>query len=240
MTIKDFERLRGDLDDLQQLRRGHVRISSMEGAVPGLLYGAIREFEKKYPGITFEIVIGGSETQVGALVREECDLSIAFNTSPHPEIAIESSFADPVCAIVHPSHAFARRRTLRLADLVSQRIAMLDRTFVTRTLMESALASEGLTLPAVITINHIGHAVTYAATNMGIAFAPWHIVQNQVKAGLLKAIPMQHPILGSSKTSLCRHRTRPTTRPALAFIDVLRKHFAAIGAGGHQRTSRIR
>src|SRR5487761_2048290 len=37
-TLRDFDRLRSDLDDLQNLRRGVVRISSMEGAVSGLLY----------------------------------------------------------------------------------------------------------------------------------------------------------------------------------------------------------
>ena len=200
----------------------------MEGAVPGLLFGAIQDFQRDYPGITFEIAIGGSETQVGALVREECDISIAFNIPPHPEVAIESSFADPVCAIVHPSHPFARRRRLRLAELAGQRIAMLDRTFVTRTLIESALASEGLALSATVTINHIGHAITYAMANMGITFAPWHIVHEQVTAGRLQAIPLQHPILEESKTSLCRHRSRPPTRPAQAFLDVLRKHFAEV------------
>ena len=239
MTIKDFERLRGDLDDLQQLRRGNVRISSMEGAVPGLLFGAIWEFEKDYPGTMFEIVIGGSETQVAALVREECDISITFNIPPHPEITIESSFADPVCAIVHPNHPFARRRTLRLAELTGQRIVMLDRSFVTRTLLETALASEGLTMPAAITINHIGHAITYVVAKMGMTFVPRHIVQNEVNAGLLKAIPLQHPILEGSKTSLCRHRSRPPTRPAQAFFDVLHKRFAAIAAR-HRRTSRAR
>jgi DNA-binding transcriptional LysR family regulator len=210
----------------------------MEGAVPGLLYGAIREFQADYPGITFEIAIGGSETQLAALVREECDMSIAFNIPPHPEVAIESFFSDPVCAIVHPTHPFARRRTLRLSELVGQRVAMLDRTFVTRTLIESALASEGLTMPATLTINHIGHAVNFAIANMGVTFTPWHIVHTQVDAGLLKAIPLQNPILESSKTSLGRHRSRPAPPPAQAFLEVLRRHFETLAASRRRRRAR--
>lgn len=202
----------------------------MEGAVSGLVYGAVREFARDYPGITFEIAIGGSETQIGALVREDCELSVAFNVPPHPEVTVENSFSDPVCVIAHPSNNLARRRSLRLTDLRGQRVAMLDRTFTTRSLLDSALADSGLTLPATVTINHIGHAIAFASSNMGIAFVPRHIVDEQVKAGVLKAIPLHHATLEGSHTSLCRHRARPLTKPAEAFLRVLQRRFDAIKA----------
>ena len=227
-TIRDFERLRSDLDDLQQLRRGNVRISCMEGTVSGLLYRAIREFARDYPGITYEIEVGGSEVQVFALAREDFDLSIAFNPAPHQEVTLEHVVRDPVCAIVHPSHPLARRRSVKLAELRGQRIAMLDQTFVTRTLLDAAAAAEGITIPATLTLNHIGHAISFARQRMGVSFVPRHIVQDDEEAGALKRVPIEHPLLLNARTALCRHNSRPLTRPAQAFLAVLKRHFVAL------------
>jgi len=227
-TQRDFDRLRSDLDDLQNLRRGVVRISSMEGAVSGLVYRAMREFSGEFPGINYEVVVGGSEVQVVALAREEFDLSIAFNPPPHKDVTLEHVMSDPVCAILHPSHPLAAKRALKLADLADQRIALLDHTFVTRTLLDSAAASEGVLIPATLTINHIGHAINYARQRMGISFAPRHIVQDEVDSGALKALPVDHPLLSSARTVLCRHKHRTPTRAAQAFLTLLKKHFQAL------------
>jgi DNA-binding transcriptional LysR family regulator len=155
---------------------------------------------------------------------------VAFNIPPHQDVAIECSIRDPVCVIVHPGHPLAKRRSLRLQDLAAQRIAMLGSTFKTRTLVDTALATEGISLSATVTINHIGHAINFAQTKMGVTFAPRHIVQRQVEEGLLRAIPLQHSILANSRTAVCRHRSRKLTRPAQAFLDVLHRHFLEIGA----------
>lgn len=136
--------------------------------------------------------------------------------------------SDPVCAIVHPRHPLAAKRALKLVDLADQRIAMLDTTFVTRTLLDSAAATEGVTIPVTLTINHIGHAINFARQRMGVSFAPRHIIQDDVESGALKAIPIDHPLLASARTVLCRHKSRVPTRPAQAFLSLLKKHFLAL------------
>lgn len=237
-TLRDFDRLRSDLDDLQNLRRGVVRISSMEGAVSGLLYGAVREFSREYPGITYEIVVGGSEVQLGAVAREECDLALAYNPPPHKDVVLDHEMTDPVCVILHPRHPLAGKRTLRLEELAGERIAMLDPTFTTRSLLDAAAATEGLTIPATLAINHIGHAINFARQRMGVSFAPRHIVQDDVDSGSLKAIPIDHPLLSTARTAICRHKSRRLTRPAEAFLKLLRKHFLALERRAGRRRQR--
>ncbi|HEX7743289.1 MAG TPA: substrate-binding domain-containing protein, partial [Sphingobium sp.] len=116
-TLRDFQRLRANLDDLQQLRRGAVRLSSMELGVPGVMLSAVRTFTYEHPNITFEIVVAGSELQIIALAQQEFDLGLVFDPPPHPDVVVECAVSYPICAIVHPEHELANYQTLVLVDL---------------------------------------------------------------------------------------------------------------------------
>src|SRR6202048_2472257 len=55
------ERLRSEIDALQGLRRGNVRIATVESLMTGLLPDAIDKFRAQHPGITFEVMMSGSD-----------------------------------------------------------------------------------------------------------------------------------------------------------------------------------
>jgi DNA-binding transcriptional LysR family regulator len=130
-TVRDFDRLQSEIDDLQQLRRGLVRICCVE-AVAGLLYRTVEEFGRDYPGIIYEVRVAGSVKALAALAREECDIAITFEPEPHHDVAEVQGFRDPIVAIMHPTHPLASRTKLKLRDLSNQRVALLDDSQFTR------------------------------------------------------------------------------------------------------------
>jgi DNA-binding transcriptional LysR family regulator len=229
-TLKSFERLRSDLDDLQQLRRGTVSISSMEGAVPTVLYPAMRAFTRDHPQISFEVVCGGTEAQLTALCRGECDVSIIFDPPPNPEVLVECAVDDPICAIIHAGHPLASRQSLSLADLAGERLALVDQGFVTRTRLDRAASRDRVQLPAVLTVNHALHTIAFVRQKMGITFAPRHIVLDDVTGGGLVAVPIKNPVLSRTRTALCRHSSRPLSRAAQAFLLVLKEQLIQLAA----------
>src|ERR1700686_5161665 len=54
------ERLRSEIDALQGLRRGNVRIATVESLTTGLLPDTIDKFRALPPGVTFEVMLSGS------------------------------------------------------------------------------------------------------------------------------------------------------------------------------------
>jgi DNA-binding transcriptional LysR family regulator len=69
-TVRDFERLHSEIDDLQKLRRGTVRIFSVEPTVASVVYRAMAEFARSYPGITYEVQVAGGIRAIAALAAE--------------------------------------------------------------------------------------------------------------------------------------------------------------------------
>jgi DNA-binding transcriptional LysR family regulator len=227
-TVRDFERLQSEIDDLQQLRRGFVRIFSVEATVAGLLYRTVRDFRRDYPGITYEIHVAGSVKALAALAREECDIAITFEPEPHNDVAEVQAFRDPIVAIMHPKHPLASRAKLKLRDLADQRVALLDDTHVTRILLDKALALEGVSVQSVLTVTQVSLAVAFARTERALTFAPRHIVRDDVKAGVLKTALIDYPSLLSTRFVLCRHKSRAPTLPAQAFLIALQRQFTAL------------
>jgi DNA-binding transcriptional LysR family regulator len=237
-TLRDFDRLHSEIDDLQSLRRGVVKIFSVEAPVAGLLYRTVEEFGRDYPGITYEVRVMGSVKALAALAQEECDIAITFEPEPHNDVAEVQAFRDPIVAIMLPTHPLAARAKLKLRELAAHPVALLDNTHATRMLMDKALAIEGVSLQSVLTVTQVSLAVAFARTGLALTFAPRHIVREDVKAGVLKTALIDYPSLLSTRFVLCRHKSRAPTLPAQAFLLALQRQFTALNADEHKGRSR--
>jgi len=234
-TVRDFERLHSEIDDLQQLRRGTVRIISVEATVNSVVYRTMTEFARAFPGITYEVQVTGGIRAIAALANEECDIAISFEPPPHRDVEEVQSLRDPIVAIMHPAHPLAARPRLSLRELTAHPVALLDDSHATRTLLDRALALEGLTLQTLLTVNTIALATTFARSGQALTFVPGLVVRADVKAGLLKTVPIDYPTLAATRFVLCRHKSRPPTLPAQAFLIALRRQFAALDIEIHSK-----
>jgi DNA-binding transcriptional LysR family regulator len=237
-TVRDFERLHSEIDDLQKLRRGTVRIFTVEGTVASVVYRAMAEFAREYPGITYEVQVTGGNRAIAALAAEECDIAISFEPLPHRDVEEVQSLRDPIVAVMHPTHPLASRAKVTLREVAKHPVALLDDTFTTRTLIDRALASEGVTLQAILTVNQIGLVTAFARSNKAMTFAPSHNVHTDVNAGLLKTVSIDYPSLLATRFVLYRHKLRPPTLPAQAFLIALQRQFTLLDVEIHRRRKR--
>jgi DNA-binding transcriptional LysR family regulator len=237
-TVRDFDRLHSEIDDLQRLRRGLVRIFSVEATVASVVYRAIAEFEREYPGITYEMQMTGGIRAIAALAAEECDIAISFEPPPHRDVEEVQSLRDPIVAIMHPAHPLASRAKVTLRELAKHPVALLDDTHATRTLLDRALALEDLKLQTILTVNQIGLAAAFARSKRAMTFAPSQAVRADVDAGLLKTVLINYPTLLATRFVLCRHKSRPPTLPAQAFMIALQRQFTALDVEIHRKGKR--
>jgi len=234
-TVRDFDRLHSEIDDLQRLRRGLVRIFSVEATVASVVYRAIAEFAREYPGITYEVQMTGGIRAIAALAAEECDIAISFEPAPHRDVEEVQSLRDPIVAIMHPAHPLASRAKVTLRELAKHPVALLDDTHATRTLIDRALALEDLKLQTMLTVNQIGLAAAFARSKRAITFAPSQAVRADVDAGLLKTVLINCPTLLATRFVLCRHKSRPPTLPAQGFMIALQRQFSALDVEIHRK-----
>jgi DNA-binding transcriptional LysR family regulator len=234
-TTRDFERLQSELDDLQQLRRGVVRVASADATIVNVLYRAIREFRKTYPSIEYVVQVLGSVKALTSLACEDCDLAILFEPSAHADVVEDSAFVDPIVAVASPHHPLAKYRKISIQQLAQHPIALLDDSYFTHRVVMQTLAQYALQPKIALTLSQAGFASTYAREGLGLTVVPRLLAAEDIDAGLVREIAIEHPQLQSTRFVLCRHRTRPPSLPAQAFLVALRAQFQKLRTAKNAR-----
>lgn len=220
-VLLDAGRVQSDINDLKGLRRGNVRIHAVEGVVSTLLMPAIAAFRKTYPGVSFQLLITGSELVELAVRENETDIGITFNTQPHPEITCVARWPDQVVLAVQPDHPLARTPRLTLKDIADLPIALPDPNFGIRTLLDQQCRRRRITLNPVLVANSIEGLRSFALSGAGPAVLSAKAVSQWVAQGSLVAIPLDEAALKHPSVDVCigTHRRLPSA--TAEFIHVL-------------------
>src|SRR5260370_16662814 len=120
MAHDDLGRPLSELADLRAVRRGHVTISCEEGVAKDALPQIVAAYREDHPRVTFSINVANMPTIVAAIAEGLADVGIAFDPVGDARVKRRAQVKVPVGAVMLPDHVFARRNSLKLADLVGE------------------------------------------------------------------------------------------------------------------------
>lgn len=224
--FRELDQLRATIRDFKGLKEGEVKLSAIEGVVSTLLPGALAGFSASHPAIRFTVLTDSTDRIVEALIRNETDIGIIFGSKPRPEIEIISEYAEPVMCLVAKTHKFARRRSITLAEMCDEKIALPVASFGLRQSFDVAIRRARLKPDIVLTSNTLELIKSYAASGGAVTIAPTLAAAREMAQGRLKAIPIADTELMRSSVSLCIHKDRPLSYAASAFLHALSGDFA--------------
>lgn len=217
------ERLRSEIDALQGLRRGNVRIATVEALTTGLLPDAIEKFRAQHPGITFEVMMSGSDGVAQAVRSGEAEMGLGLNLGSSPEFNVVHRVREPILAVMSPKHALATARTLSLSRLAGWPIALSMPRNGIRQLVEAAATAAGITLEPALVTNSVELQHRFARTGQGIAFLPRLPCLQSIKSGLLVAVHISDPALNSGTFDIITLAARKLPLAAEEFINIARQ-----------------
>jgi DNA-binding transcriptional LysR family regulator len=152
------------------------------------------------------------------LIHDEADVAVAFNPILHRGVASLAEIADPLVAAVHPAHAFATRSSATIAEIGELRLALPDRTFGIRRLIDDVAAATGIELKPALVTNSIESLRSFARAGMGVSVLTTFSIQRDMSEGRLVAIPIQGRNLQKACVKICvrKGRNLPPAVRALA------------------------
>lgn len=219
--VDSLEQARSQIDDLSGLRRGNVCIWTAEGSVNDLVVPAIEQFRKRYPAVTYQLVVGSTDRIVRALMDDDADVGIVFNAPDDAELRAVGRVAGPLMAIGHPKHEAMQRRTLSLADLARHPLALPDATFGLRHIIDAAVLAARLDIAPALETNSIEALRAFAREGVGLTVLPRTAVNSDIRRRLLRAVPLKDVPLKSSGTSVLVRRGRKLPIAASEFAAQL-------------------
>lgn len=218
---RELERLKTLISDLNHLKKGHVSLRVVEGMLSGYLPEALATFATRYPGITYEVAVCGTDDVMLAVAENRCDIGISFH--PYPRVGVETIayIRQPLLAVMPPQHRLAKRLTLRLIDLVGESIGLPDKNFGIRHLIDHAIKASAVELQIRLETNSITMVREFAVQGMGITFLPAFAFEREAAAGTLVGIPLADPALSTASTHICKRAGLALTPPASMLLDTL-------------------
>ncbi|VVE29731.1 LysR family transcriptional regulator [Pandoraea aquatica] len=228
------EDLLAKLQEVRGLRRGHIRLAVGEGFVSDLMGAPLQFFCKRYPDITLTLDLAGTNEVMRLVAEDDADIGLVYNPPAEPKIVSRAQLAQPVHAIVAPGSPLIEKAdklgTLTLDALYDVPLALMHGSYGTRQLMELAEQSEKHRLIPTVTTNSISVLKHFVRAGLGATFLPTFAVSQEIDAGVLRALPIDHPILSSAEAHLITRAGRRLSGAANRLLTHLASKMEAFGA----------
>jgi LysR family cyn operon transcriptional activator len=154
-AIKELEAGQTALAELDGLVRGTLTIGVIQSFSRTLLPPILGEFLGDYPNIRLRVEEMTATAIEHGLSEGALDLGIAFAPSVMEETEVDPILEERLLLVVGLDHPLARRRTVRLAALDGQPMALLGTDFSTRLLIDRYFAEAGAQPDVVCQTNSI-------------------------------------------------------------------------------------
>lgn len=189
-TLKEHERVRTRIEALRGLRRGDVTIVTTTGIAAGFLAPVIERFTVAHPGIKLRVLTLPRDNTIAAVVSGEADIALAYNLENNPRLStfLRSEFR--LGAVMAPDHPLAHRTLLRIAECFDYPMIIADPSMSIRDVLES-FADLDYDLSLAIETNSIGLMKRLAQTKPNITFLNSVDVGEELRAGVLKVVPVR-------------------------------------------------
>ena len=227
-SLADLRSAESQIEQLRGLVRGTVRVGCAESVSTDLIPSAVVQYQAQHPGVQFQVVSGVTNHLVHLLNQDEVELVLVHDLVPSDDLRVISRLHQPLCAMLRPDHPLAQRKTLRLADCQKYPVALGDRSFGSRRLLDAVMARTRLTLTPLIEASTVQLLKEFTRLTGAISFQFQIGTLQEVRQGELVSIPLTDAALGRSELVLAVRESRRLPIATLSFIDLLVNRLAEL------------
>lgn len=189
--VRRVDALASSMEDVRSIRRGALKMGSIDAASVYVLPDVFRAYRGKYPGIDVQVIVSDSRSLLAALGSGAIEIAIVTLPLSGESYEIVPIYEDQMALVVHPRHDLARARPSRgiLRRVAETGLITYPARSTTRRLIEKVFMDNRLTLRVTMEMSSPEAIKKLAEAGLGPAILPARVVSNEVRAGTLKKIP---------------------------------------------------
>jgi DNA-binding transcriptional LysR family regulator len=207
-TMARMERLANDIEDVDALNRGSVRISVSQTLVDHILMPRVLAMGRQYPNVKIDLQVAAGRQAERALVEDNADFALIMTVPAHPDIEIVAERRNRVVAIVHRDHPLAARGRVEVGELVAGSFAALPPSYSSRLVFNTLLPESLRAVQPQLTTNSIPALRAYALSGIGAAIMPALAIWSDALAAELVAVDLEGAERTDTRMCLCCRRSR--------------------------------
>ncbi len=157
--------------------------------IPALL----GRFHDEHPGIRLLMRAGDTQEIVDLVAAGEVDVGLVGAPPLAKGLSAFAYGEDRLVLVVHPGHAFAKRKSVTLRDVAGERIVGREEGSGTQRTILEALATAGLDedLHVACRVGSTSAVKASVRSGLGLSFVSELAIQDELKAGTLAAVSVK-------------------------------------------------
>ncbi len=233
-TLDARKAMLASLADMEHIPRGAITVGANEGTCLHILPEVFADFKKQYPDVSVNI----KRSDYAKILESVTDNSVDFGVVSLPvkdnRLTVVLIHQDELVIIAPPDHPLARMRSVAVGDLAKCPL-VLPKAGHTRDALDELFRERRLKPNYSMELDSSELLKRFVAAGVGVGFIARSNVQEDVRAGVLVAIPMADAQLRRDLALVFR-KDKALSRAALAFIEIAKNHkSSAVGRPDRSR-----
>lgn len=218
---REYEKLQGQIRDLQGLCSGEVSIALVEGATE-FMTDTLRQFRTRYPGIVYRMHTAGHHEVTDAILNGAYDVGLTFNPPSLNGLRVERKVVYRIGAVVTPDHPLAEHGEVTFGECLEWGFVVPDETISIRPVLERVWR---MSMDAPLRENAATNSITLLKSmvkgGVGVGILTGLDVLTEVKTGELTFIPLAYPAIPISELAVVVQTSRTLSAAAATFVQHL-------------------
>ena len=187
--IQDLAEEAGDrLRKRESLRGQGFQFGAVDTAVVYLLPEILRTYLAEHPDAELSVQVSPSRDLAEDLLSNRSEFALITMPIEHPRLTIIPLYRDKLILVAGSSHAFAKRKSVTLQQVVEERLILFDEESVSRRIVDEKFVEAGVSPRVVMTMRSPEAMRKLAEAGVGISFLPYLSVETALKSGDLKQV----------------------------------------------------
>ncbi len=187
-TMAELDALRGEVDELRGLVRGHVSVGA-------LLFGGeldiprtLARFSSTFPDVEVGLREGTARRMLEMLANGTIDVAFALELEPPEGLERIELSSEELALAMRPGHPFAGEGPLAVAALRDSRLIVFEHGASTRQLADAALADAEIQPQVALEANDLALVRSLVAEGLGLAILPRSFLERPGPSVAIRAL----------------------------------------------------
>jgi DNA-binding transcriptional LysR family regulator len=189
-TLHDFDRAKVLIDDIRDLRTGHINVHTVDSVALGVLPRAIQQFSETFPDISISVTTAQPDEVIQAVVSGGADIGISFSFETHPDVRVLSEKPAPFGIITRPDHPLAERGSVVIDDIAGYRLVRTIDARGRNSIIDQAISSLASPLSTHVFTNMLYLAKQMILGNQGVGLYTKIGFYDEIERQELRFVPL--------------------------------------------------
>ncbi|MFQ6019659.1 MAG: LysR substrate-binding domain-containing protein [Dehalococcoidia bacterium] len=148
----------------------------------------VRAFREVHPEAELTLHVESTNRICERVMQNMVDIAVVTGPLQDRRFVVRDLCQDELLLIVSPSHPFASRPSVSLADLAAEPFILPEPGSRTRLLVDQAFTERGFKLRVTMQLAGTEAVKKAAEANLGVAMVSRHAIQRELSLGVLKSV----------------------------------------------------